>query len=301
MMEGRFLYFFERNRFCSLKQLNLVKMNSKNKINLYQSIRDLKNSTAEKYYQIRIKTVQDPCRVFLRFKPYKILFILSHMRSGSSLLTHILNSNPEIIGYGETHINYASEANFKDLIFKVYWKMRDYQMQHKYVLDKILHTKKILNKSLLTSNNIRTIFLIREPVRSLNSILDLKLHWNEKKALDYYLERLAMLENYAKIINNKNHSLFITHEQLLQQTNLVFEKLKNFLDANEGFSEQYEILRTTGRSGIGDSSNNIKAGRILRESRRLDNKISQESIAKAMPLFNQCSETLSQYCSIVEC
>ena len=269
--------------------------------NLDRAIRDLKNNTAEKYYQLRIKTVPEPCRIFWRFQPYKILFILSHMRSGSSLLTHILNSNPEIIGYGETHINYTSEANFKDLIFKVYWEMRDYKMQHKYILDKILHNKKILNNNLLASNNIRTIFLIREPVRSLNSIIALKPHWSEKKTLNYYLERLAMLENYAKIIDNKNHGLFITHKQLLQQTNLVFEKLKNFLDANEGFSEQYEILRTTGRSGIGDSSKNIKAGRIVREPRRLDKKISPESIAKAMPLFNQCSETLSEYCSVVEC
>ena len=72
-------------------------MNSIN--NLDRAIRDFKNSTAEKYYQLRIKTIPEPCRIFLRLKPYKILFILSHMRSGSSLLTHILNSNPEIIGY----------------------------------------------------------------------------------------------------------------------------------------------------------------------------------------------------------
>ena len=273
-------------------------MNSTNNLNL--SIRNFKNSTAEKYYQFRIQTVSEPCRIFLRSKPYKILFILSHMRSGSSLLTHILNSNSEIIGYGETHLNYASEANFKDLIFKVYWKMRDYKMQHKYVLDKILHTKKITDQDLLTSNNIRAIFLIREPIRSLNSMLIIKPHWNEKKVLDYYVKRLAMLENYVKIINNKNYSLFITHKQLLQQTDLVFQKLKTFLDTNEEFSEQYEILRTTGRSGIGDSSKNIKAGRIVRESVKLDNRISQESIIKATLLFNQCSETLSKYCTTIE-
>ncbi len=263
-------------------------------------IRNFKNSTAQKYYQLRINTVQYPDRILLRFKPYKILLVLSHMRSGSSLLTHLLNSNSEIIGYGETHINYVSEANFKDLIFKVYWKMRDYRMNHKYVLDKILHNKKISNEILLASNNVRSIFLLREPVRSLNSMLLLKPHWDEIKALDYYSQRLAMLENYAKVINNKNHSLFITHEQLLQQTNLVFKKFTDFLDTDRGFSEQYDILRTTGRSGIGDSSKNIQAGRIVRESKTLENRISDASITKAMTLFNQCSKTLSEYCSVVE-
>ncbi len=263
-------------------------------------IRNFKNSTAQKYYQLRIKTVQYPYQILLRFKPYKILLVLSHMRSGSSLLTHLLNSNSEIIGYGETHINYVSEDNFKDLIFKVYWKMRDYKMNHQYVLDKILHNKKISNEKLLVSNNVRVIFLVREPVRSLNSMLLLKPHWDEIKALDYYSQRLAMLENYAKIVHNKNHSLFLTHEQLLQETNLVFEKFTNFLDTKEGFSEQYDILRTTGRSGIGDSSKNIQAGRIVRDSKKLENQISEASITKAMTLFNQCSATLSEYCSVVK-
>ncbi|MGV2388843.1 MAG UNVERIFIED_CONTAM: sulfotransferase [Microcystis novacekii LVE1205-3] len=43
------------------------------------------------------------------------------MRSGSSLLTHILNSNPEIIGFGETHLVYESEQDFKALMFQLYW------------------------------------------------------------------------------------------------------------------------------------------------------------------------------------
>ena len=33
-------------------------------------------------------------------KPYKFLFVMGHIRSGSSLLMHILATNPEIIGYG---------------------------------------------------------------------------------------------------------------------------------------------------------------------------------------------------------
>ena len=86
------------------------------------------------------------------------------MRSGSSLFSHILNSNPQIIGYGETHINYDSVANFKDLQFKVYWQLKDVSMTHRYILDKILHNHKITDSTILKTSYLSNIFLIREPL-----------------------------------------------------------------------------------------------------------------------------------------
>jgi hypothetical protein len=231
------------------------------------------------------------------------------MRSGSSLLTHILNSNPEIIGYGETHLQYSSEANFKNLILKVYWQAQEFRkiqhlknlnMNHQYVMDKVLHNNKFLNNNFLNSENIYGLFLIREPQRSLTSILDLKPHWDEVKALKYYVERLKMLENYAKVINTKKRSFFMTHDQLLNHTDLVFEALKNFLETKKGFSEEYEILKTTGMRDVGDHRGNIKAGRIVRVTRKLDIKISPELVEKARQSYNQCYATLSQYCSSIE-
>ena len=43
----------------------------------------------------------------------KPVFIVAHMRSGSSLLEHILSSNPEIIGAGEQSRIYATNTDFK--------------------------------------------------------------------------------------------------------------------------------------------------------------------------------------------
>ena len=42
---------------------------------------------------------------------YELLFVLGHMRSKSSLLVHLLNSNPEVLGYGETHIGYTGRRS----------------------------------------------------------------------------------------------------------------------------------------------------------------------------------------------
>lgn len=262
-----------------------------------QSLRQFWESLTTKilyhYFDLRINGIADPYRIHLRKQPYKILFILSHMRSGSSLFAHILNSNPEIIGYGETHINYQSEADLKALQFKVYWQLKNLRMQHQYILDKILHDHKILNTDILRSPNIYVIFLIREPSSTLPSILNIKQHWSEEKALNYYCQRLETLVDYAKIIADSERCFLLTYDQLLNDSERIFLALKHFLKTATGFSEEYQVLETTGKRGIGDSSDNIKVGRILKSRNKLDIPISPEAIAKAREVFINCQNQLS--------
>ena len=267
---------------------------------LIQSLRDYKNQLVNDYYDFRISTPQNPYTIALRGNPYKILFILSHMRSGSSLLTHLLTTNPEIIGFGEAHIEYDSDQTLKTLIRKVYRDTRQLRMNHKYVLDKLLHDKKLVDEKILFSEEVRAIFLIREPKRALASILTLKPHWNENQAIEYYSSRLATLEKYAKLINNKKHSLFITHEQILNNTQSVFKMMQDFLEVKQPFSEEYQVLSMTGTRGIGDSSENIKSGRIVRTNKTSEIAISSELIEQGLQSFVQCCTTLPQYCQIVD-
>jgi hypothetical protein len=217
------------------------------------------------------------------------------MRSGSSLFTHILNSNPEIIGYGETHITYNSLVDLKSLQFKVYWQLKDAKMQHEYILDKILHDHKILDVSILRSPNVYVIFLIREPSSTLPSILNIKPHWSEKKALDYYCQRLETLVDYGNIVADSQRCFLLTYDQLINDSESIFLALQHFLKTAAGFSEEYQVLKTTGKRGIGDSSENIKAGRILKSEseKKLDIPISPEAIAKAMEAFSICHNQLS--------
>jgi hypothetical protein len=259
-------------------------------------MRKIKDALIERYYNLRIDTLRDPYKILFRKQPYKYLFILGHMRSGSSFFTHILNSNPAIIGYGETHLKYSSDRDFKQLMSKVYWHIREYDMNHKYVLDKILHDNKFLDEQFLTSEQLYTIFLIREPKRTIASIIDLKPHWSIEKALDYYIERLATLERYAEKIDSLDRSIFITHDSIINQTDLVFTSLQDFLKTPEPFSEQYQVLRTTGLEGIGDRTTNIKAGRIVREQRQLNIEIPTDVVDKALESFERCSKTLAAHC-----
>ncbi len=264
-------------------------------------VRNLKDSLIKTYFDVRINSQESPLNVRFRSSPYRILFILGHMRSASSLLLHILNSNPAILGYGETHIVYESEQNFKQLLFKVYWKSRHYQMNHQYALDKLLHDEKLVDENILKSPEIYSIFLIRNPAETLNSILTIKPHWNQKKTLDYYINRLSTLEKYGSIINNKNQSLFLTHEQIINESSSVFQALKAFLQTAQGFSEEYQVLQTTGFKGVGDSSENIKSGRIIRQKKAnsLRQPFSTELLNQAEKSYDHCFDILCQICRTI--
>ena len=269
------------------------------------TIRLRKNNWVKRYFTFRINRAVDPYRVVFRRQPYRILLVLSHMRSGSSLLTHLLNANPEVIGYGETHLTYQQPQDFKELFLRVYlrsqefrsWKdIGNFQMQHQYVMDKILHNARIGDDSLLTSQQIYSLFLLREPQRSLASLLDLKAHWGETEALNYYQDRLATLVQYARLIRNSQRSLVITYDQILDDTPSILTVLKTFLQTTVPFSEEYPILRTTGQKGVGDPKGSIKAGKIIRQPRPLSQQLSSEVLEQAQDTYQGALKSLSQLC-----
>ncbi|MDJ1178239.1 hypothetical protein PJF56_05130 [Roseofilum sp. BLCC_M91] len=173
-------------------------------------------------------------------------------------------------------------------------------MNHPYILDKLLHNSKLLNEDLLLSKHIYKIFLIRNPQQTLPSILKIKPHWSQEKTVDHYISRLATLERYAEQINSKERSLLITHDQLLHQTEEVFRGLQSFLEVHRPFSEQYQVLSTTGKRGVGDSSDNIKQGRIIRDRSNPELLIKPfNNIQPCLESYNNCISTLSKYCNLI--
>ena len=257
------------------------------------------------YFGYRIEAANQPYGVAFRAKPYRFLLLLSHMRSGSSLLTHLLTTNPDVIGYGETHTNYTDASDFKTLLKKVYWQTQDFRtlgdmqnlrMDHQYVMDKVLHNKKFLDHDFLQSEQVYAIFLLREPARSLASIADLKPHWNQQDTIEYYSQRLAMLVEYARLINNQQRMLVVSYEQLLENTPQVLTTLQDFLQTQAPFTEEYRVLKTTGMKGVGDSKGNIKAGKIVRSQRQLTQSFSAELVEQAKQVHSDCQTALVELC-----
>lgn len=241
----------------------------------------------------------------LRKEPYKYIFILGHMRSGSSLLVHILNTNPDICGYGEAHNSYRTDRDLNQLIYKNKLQLKPFKTNDKYILDKILHNNHEISEQILKNKNIYFIFLYRHPQQSLSSMINLyRGHRSieEKKAsldyyLNYYTNRLNKLKEYASLINDKNRSLAFSYTELIEDTDCVFVKLKKFLSLESNFQENYQLLKTTGIKGIGDISDRIKSGKIVRNINSPTDNIPAEIINSAEKEYVQYVDCLQQYCS----
>ena len=197
----------------------------------------------------------------------KYVFILGHMRSGSSLLTHILASSDEVRGYGETHLTYHHRKDLRLLKAKVLFTLRAVwpDKTEGYYLDKILHS---MHFSLTESNfayasNMRFIYFLRDPEPTVLSMIK-TFGYTQDEACSYYIGRLETIRREAEIIPDKTRFLFFTHAQLLGETDAVLGSLRNFLGLKKPLSQEYEVLRTTGKPVVGDPSEAIKTGRILR-------------------------------------
>lgn len=74
----------------------------------------------------------------LSFRRYQNLFLISHMRARTSLLSHIMGSHAEIAGYYEQHIAHWKRAS--DLRLRAsLLEERLITPDTRYLLDKVLH------------------------------------------------------------------------------------------------------------------------------------------------------------------
>ena len=229
----------------------------------------------------------------------KVLLLLGHMRSGSSLLVHILNSNPEVIGYGETHLAYQHEGDFAARAYHIYRSFKRLKVAETYVMDKVLGPWYLPVPELLTEDPVRGVFLVREPQASLPSILKLKMdNFNtEASVLAYYVERLQALERYARLIDDPSRAFFLTHEQLIHDTDATLDALRHFLELRAPLSEQYETTWATGKYRIGDPSETIKTGRIVRKEKKPAVEISADVLEEAQAAYARCLAVMPTLCS----
>ncbi len=201
---------------------------------------------------------------FFYFKG-RYLFILAHMRSYSSLLSHILGSHPEICGYFETRLSYVGLKDF----LRLRYCLRDCDRRNfKYFLDKILHNKHIIADKYLKKGNIKFIFLLRSPVDTVPSIVNMNrgkgLDMSYAKAAEYYMARLDRLNYYWGNIDSKN-KIFLKSEDILENTDNFLKRVQEFLELEDSLKKEYNIFEKTAKKGRGDTSDNIKKGIIVKK------------------------------------
>ena len=120
-------------------------------------------------------------------------FILAHMRCGSTALSNVLCSRPEVSGYGEAHVAYRGEADLGALVVNQArrWAWRP---RARYLFDKILHSRHD-GAAPPGFFRARAIVLAREPEPAIASIrrlfegLGKSDYGTDAAAAEYYAER----------------------------------------------------------------------------------------------------------------
>jgi hypothetical protein len=230
------------------------------------------------------------------------IFVVSHMRSFSSLLCHILGSHREISGYAETHQSYLGRIDLHQLKRTVQ-ETTGAPALGKYVLDKILHNNNHIAPSVLTRSDVKVLFLVRQAEDTMRSILTmthaLGHMWlnNPEQVLDYYVNRLQQIENYSAQL--ERNALFVEAEKLIDDTDTVLNGLARWLDLEEPLTANYRTFKFTGAAGYGDPSQNIMSGKVVnnaedRHRPYIPLVIPQEVLRQGKEAHAACREILSK-------
>lgn len=232
----------------------------------------------------------------------KYVFIVSHIRSYSSLLSHILGSNKDINGYSELHYSYLNQFDSIKAKIQVMYTLGN-SLDGKYILDKLLHNENQISELFLQDNIVKLIFLLRKPLHTYKSqinlglqITRLKKHIDPFKVHSYYIKRLKMLEQQAKLLITKK--IFIESESIINNTAITLEKLQEFLELESPLTNHYQQFKFTGNRNYGDPSDNIKKSVI---SANLTNykkiNIPKKIIEESNISYSRCKKRLIQYCN----
>lgn len=232
----------------------------------------------------------------------KYVFIISHMRSYSTLLSHILGNHKEIDGYSELHYSYFNYFDNIKAKIRVMYTLGN-RLEGQYILDKLLHNENQISNIFLQANTVKLIFLLRQPHTTYKSQINRRLqvtktdeHIIVNNVHYYYTNRLVMLKKL--VISLNADKLFIKSEDIINNPDPVLKKIQGFLSLGNPLTKEYEQFRFSGKRGYGDSSENIKSGRITNFSKKYGNiHIPKELLSAANNYYDQCKEELLKHCS----
>jgi hypothetical protein len=228
------------------------------------------------------------------FGKKKYLFVVSHMRSRSSVLSHILGNNAAICGYKELHQSYKNQFSLINMQIELV-KDLNCKLSNKYLLDKMLNnftiTDEILNKA-----KPKILFLLREPESTIKSIINM----GNKTGVSWYKDPLKVTEYYCKRLRNMEQlysragsgNLFIDSNELIENADFTLNKISNWLQLVEPLKTTYTTYKDTGVTGFGDPLENIKSG-VLRPTKSYpDIIIPEHLLSKAEESYKKCKDTL---------
>lgn len=203
----------------------------------------------------------------------RYLFIVSHTRSGSSLLSHIVCSHPHIYGTGELGIPYHSPAYLTVAIGKIRRYTGKPNPDTRYIFDKVLHNPLCLPAWLTSREDTRFIFLLRDPKEAIASNILHSLRFTPdldeamQRARDYYPKRLRTVREIYDRVDPGRRRL-VSYEALLADAEPILAMLSRFLELDPQLSQEYQVTSRTGAKGMSDYTEEIYQGKIVAEKKR---------------------------------
>lgn len=227
-----------------------------------------------------------------------VLLLLGHMRSGSTLLLHLLLTNPEVAAVGERNWVYTSRADLARLAIEARLARRAPFSRIRFVVDQVNHSHLTPMPSVLADARVRALFLLRRPEASLGSLLDLShayygSSWSVAKAVDYYVKRLDGLVRLAAGIPTPDRVAFIGYEQLMEAPEQTLDALRLRLGLSRPFSIHYQTQPFT--RSRGDPGATIAAGTIVRKATVMDHRVGGADLLAATRAYEKCREALARF------
>lgn len=203
----------------------------------------------------------------------RAVFILAHMRCGSTALSNVLCSRPEISGYGEAHIAYRSSRDLGRLVvnqlLRNAWKPRA-----DLLFDKVLHNRHDVDVP-EAFFGARAIFLCRRPedaipsIRKLFTGLGRDEYTTDDEAASYYETRVNRLADLWKAFP-PDRRIGLDFEMLTGNTEESLDRISGFLEFEPPLQNSYKSHAASVAGGGGDPNVSSKLDRIAPGPSRLD-------------------------------
>ena len=240
--------------------------------------------------------IAEPMLRAVGITPPRSLFLLGHMRCGSSLLLHLLMTNPLVGGVGERNCPYRSRRDLGWQHVQARFAARPWLRPMAYVVDQVLHDQFLPRPSLLRDPRIRCVFMLRQPAASIGSLLVLSRtfygdSWSPARATEYYISRVATLARLAGSMAGSGRTCVVLYEELLAEPQSTLERLRAFLELEARFALEYPVHAFTGTRG--DPGKLIGSGRIQQRDAASYPPLDGFLLRRAQDAYEQCRSSLA--------
>ena len=200
-----------------------------------------------------------------RYRYENCLFVMAHMRCGSTALSNVLCSRPDISGYGEAHIRYDGTGAVGRLVVNQ-TRRGAWTPRARILFDKILHSRHDAEPT-PAFHDARAIFLVREPAASIASIralydgLGRDEYGTDVAAADYYIERVrALTLHWDRFAPDRRVGL--THATLLADPDTALARIGTRLRIEPPLRNSYRSPKASTAGGGGDPTASTHYSRI---------------------------------------